>query len=180
MKQNVSTYSPKQNFQQYLEYLPDGSKKLYIQNRVLDQIDWYSHKASKNQTLFKRWMVLSIILSGLIPVLTLLSDTSYPLLIKLLITLISSSVTAISAFLSLYHFQDLWVQYRANCEILQSLLHRYLTHTGEFNVTSEDKAFDILVMSCEEYMTKEFQTWVISNTPHSDNQLVFSDSSTNS
>lgn len=174
------SYSPSSNFKSYLSATSDGFAKRYIENRVLDQIDWYNAKAGKNQTFFKRWMVASIILSALIPVLTLLSDIPCSFLIKILITAASSSVTAISAILSLYHFQELWVQYRANCEILQSTLHRYLTHTGEFKDRSEEDALNLLVMSCEEYMTKEFQTWAASNTPRPDNQPSPSDSSTGS
>lgn len=175
-----STYSPKDNFKPYLANFTDGFSKNYIENRVLDQIAWYDRKAARNQTLFKRWMVASIVLSATIPVLTLLSDIPCAIFIKLLITTISSSVTAISAILSLYHFQDLWVQYRANCEILQSTLHRYMTHTGEYKGISEDDALNMLVMSCEEYMTKEFQTWAASNTPRPDDQSAHSDSSTSS
>lgn len=179
--QDTNVYKPSQRFKTYIENCKQLScqAKLYIENRVLDQIDWYNGKSAQNQVRFKRLMLLSIILSAFIPILTLLSDIPCSILIKLLITSISSAVTAISAIISLYHFQELWVQYRSNCEILQSILHRYLTKTGEFRNSTEDDALNLLVMSCEEYMTKEFQTWVASNTPRPNNQDS-SGSSTNS
>lgn len=177
-----NVYHPSQRFKTYIENNTQLScqAKLYIENRVLDQVDWYNKKSARNQVLFKRWMITSIVLSAFIPILTLLSDIPCSILIKISITAISSAVTAISAIISLYHFQDLWVQYRANCEILQSILHRYLTKTGEFRNATEDDALNLLVMSCEEYMTKEFQTWVASNTPRPDNQSSSPESSTNS
>lgn len=174
MKTNKPKYSSKDNFQPYLEQISDNFEKCYIENRVLNQISWYSSKASKNQTFFKRWMMVSIILSSSIPVFTMLSDYFFA---KILITVISSSITVISSIISLYHFQDLWVKYRSTCEILKSILHRYFTHTGEFEKIPHDFAFNILVMSCEEYMTKEFQTWTAINTPKSDNQSSSPDSS---
>lgn len=180
--QEENIYHPSQRFKTYIEnnmQLPYQAK-LYIENRVLNQIDWYNEKSTRNQRFFKGWMITSIVLSAFIPILTLLSDIPCSILIKLLITTISSAVTAISAIISLYHFQDLWVQYRANCEILQSILHRYLTKTGEFRNATEADALNLLVMSCEEYMTKEFQTWVASNTPRPDNQSSSPESSTNS
>ena len=46
-----------------------------------------------------------------------------------------------------------------SCEILKSILHRYFTQTNEFKTTDNNKRFKLLVSTCEEYMTKEFQTW---------------------
>lgn len=180
--QENNAYHPSQRFKTYIENDTQLScpAKLYIENRILDQIDWYNDKSSKNQKHFKKWMVTSILLSACIPILTLFSDIKCAIRIKVAITAISSAITVISAIISLYHFQDLWVQYRANCEILQSILHRYLTKTGEFRNATEDDALNLLVMSCEEYMTKEFQTWVASNTPRPENQSSSSESSTNS
>lgn len=180
--QNSKFYQPSQRFKTYIEHNSQLSyiSKSYIENRVLDQIDWYNKKSTENHIHFKKWMIASIVLSAFIPILTLLSDIPCSLLIKLSITAASSAVTAISAIISLYHFQDLWVQYRANCEILQSILHRYLTNTGEFRNSTDDDALNLLVMTCEEYMTKEFQTWAASNTPHPDNQSSSQKSSTSS
>lgn len=170
MKQSETVYSLTENFNSYLTNFPDGIMKSYIKYRILDQIDWYNKKSTKNQSQFKLCMLISIILSALIPILTLLSDTVCPIVIRLLITAISSSITALSAVISLYHFQELWIQYRTNCEILQSTLHRFFTQTGEFKECNNDKAFNLLVMLCEECMTDEFQTWVASNSHHSDNK----------
>ena len=125
-------------------------------------------------------MIASIILSALIPVITLFSDSACPLIAKVLITAISSTITAISAIISLCHFQELWIQYRSNCEILQSVLHRFFTKSGEFHNCSDEKALDLLVMTCEEYLTQEFQTWVASNTPRPDSPPSAQDSSTSS
>jgi hypothetical protein len=122
-------------------------------------------------------MVTSIILSAFIPIFTLLSDASYGIIIKILITTLSSAITAISAIIALYNYRELWIQYRSNCEILKSVLHRFFTKCGEFNNVDESKSYEMLVMSCEEYLTKEFQTWVASNTPQSNSNH---DSSTSS
>ena len=174
-------YSLRENFSPYLELIPNGPTKDYIEHRVIDQIDWYNKKSTKNQTNFKRGMISSIILSALIPVITLFSDSAYPLVVKVFITAISSGITAISAIISLCHVQELWVQYRSNCEILQSVLHRFFTKSGEFyDCASDERALDLLVMTCEEYLTQEFQTWVASNTPRPDNPSTNQDSSTSS
>lgn len=173
----LSTYSIKNDFTQYLPSIEDERIKIYINNRVLDQIDWYDKKSADNQTNYKRYMILSIILSSIIPIFTLLADAPYGIIIKLIITTVSSAITAISAIIALYNYRDLWVQYRSNCEILKSVLHRFFTKCGEFSNVEDSKAYETLVMTCEEYFIKEFQTWAASNTPGTNpNQ----DSSTNS
>jgi len=173
---SISTYSVKDDYKQYIPTIKDERIKIYINNRVLDQIDWYDKKSAKNQADYKKCMVLSIVLSASIPVFTLLAD-KYGITIKLIITAISSTITAISAITALYNYRELWVQYRSNCEILKSVLHRFFTKCGEFSNIDDSKAYEILVMTSEEYLTKEFQTWVASNTPKSNTDQV---SSTNS
>lgn len=149
-------YKVTENFTSYLDAILDDTQKSYIRYRIMEQIDWYNNKACQSQKSFKRWMLTSIILSAIIPVLTLFAEC---IAVKALIAVLSSAVTAISAIISLYHWRELWVQYRTNCELLQSILHCYFTKTKEFRGLSDDNAFQLLVNKCEEYMTKEFQSW---------------------
>lgn len=163
-------------FNPYLDSISDSALKIYIKNRVLDQIKWYGDKSECYSAKYKKWTVASITLSALIPILTLLSDMPFSIAIKILITTLSSCTTIISSYLALQKFQELWVRYRSNCEILKSIMHRFFTKSGEFQNLLEEDAKELLVRSCEEYMTKEFQTWAASYAPKKDNQS----SSTNS
>lgn len=170
MKKEQSTYSIKDNFTPYLSKYTDNPIKQYIENRVLDQIDWYNKKSTEKQFYFKRLMIASIIINACIPVLTLLSDLPCGFFFKVIISIASSTAAVISSIITLCRFQELWTQYRSNCEILQSVLHRYFTKSGEFKNLLENEAFDLLVTSCENYLTKEFQAWQSLNAPKSDNQ----------
>lgn len=152
-------YSPVDEFEPYLHQLPDSNIKTYITERVMGQIKWYDSKSNENQHRYKQMMVASVILSAIIPVLTIIVDYGSAV-IKIFITALSSSVTAISAILTLYNYKDLWVQYRSNCEILKSVLHRFFNKCGEFSDLSDEQMYQNLINSCEDYMTKEFRTWV--------------------
>lgn len=152
-------YTCKDQFSHYLNKIDRNDLKSYIEERIIKQIDWYDKKSNVNQKWYKTWMIISIILSGLIPVLTLMIDGDSTLNYKIAVTGFSSAVTAISSILTLYNFRELWVEYRANCEILKSILHRFFNKSGEFaNKTSQD-IHNLLINSCEEYMTKEFNRW---------------------
>jgi len=149
-------------------------EKHYIENRILSQIDWYDKKSIVLQKKFKIYSIIIIFLNGLIPFWSIYSDFNYGIVFKSIIVLSSSLAAIIGSFLALNQYKELWVQYRSNCEILKSVLYRYITKTGEF--CNIDNSFSQLVMVCEEYFTKEFQTWVAGYTPGENCQ----DSSTNS
>lgn len=148
-------------FEPYLDEMENSPLKTYIEKRVLDQIIWYDQKSVEKQTRFKKLTIVNIILNAIIPIVVLFSD--YSILVKALVTGLSSSAGAINAIVALCEFKDLWIQYRSNCELLKSTLHRFFLKSGEFRHIADDQSalMDALVASCEEYFTKEFQSWVV-------------------
>lgn len=150
-------YYDENEFKYYLDNMEDIDTKTYIQERVIRQLKWYEKKSNKNQLWYRILMVISIIMSSSIPVLTLMLDLSY--IIKIIISVLSSSITGISAIIALYNYRELWVQYRTNCEILKSVLYRFFTRRGEFKDLEDSKIYEMLIISCENYITKEFETW---------------------
>ena len=158
--EKTNDYIVKQ-FKPYLDEMENSSLKTYIEERVIDQIVWYDQKSAEKQTYFKRLTVANIILNAVIPIIVLFSK--YGVFFKVLVTGLSSAAGAIGAIVSLCGYKDLWIQYRSNCELLKSTLHRFFLKAGEFRHIANDQSalMDALVVSCEEYFTKEFQTWVV-------------------
>lgn len=73
------TYDVNNEFTNYLEYIENDKVKIYIEERVIGQIKWYAQKSSKNQFWYKLFMIISIIINGLIPILTLMLDLPFGL-----------------------------------------------------------------------------------------------------
>lgn len=148
-------------FKEYEQYLQNHPVEYssYITNRLIVQIIWYDKSAINKQNKYKKLTIISIILTGIIPVLSLFTGFNYGFLASVLITITSSVSTTILSITNLCEYQKLWIEYRSTCEILKSILHRYFTNTGEFISKNIEDNFKLLVSSCEEYMTKEFQTW---------------------
>ncbi len=153
----TNIYCDENQFKHYLDNMEDVDIKNYIQERVIRQLKWYENKSNRNQFWYRVLMVISIIMSSSIPVLTLMLDLSYT--IKIIISVLSSSITGISAIIALYNYRELWVQYRTSCEILKSVLYKFFTRSGEFKDLEDSKMYDMLITSCENYITKEFETW---------------------
>lgn len=146
---------------EYKEYLCDLDikQKNYIKHRLIDQIIWYDENASKKQKKYKCLMIISIISTAIIPVLSLFTTYKYGIIPTLIIAILSGMSSVLLSILNLCEYQKLWTQYRSTCEILKSILHRYLTGMSEFANIDKKERFDLLVSSCEEYMIKEYETW---------------------
>ena len=148
-------------FELYLTNIANDSTN-YITNRVINQIIWYDKKSIDKQKQYKKYSIISIVFTALIPILTLLTGYRFGAFANILIAILGSASSAILSISSLCEFQKLWVQYRSTCEILKSILHRYYMGVGEFCSDTPQENLQLLCTMCEEYLTKEFHIW--SNT----------------
>ena len=146
-----------QEFKPYLDHCEEIERN-YIEQRLIRQIIWYDKKAMKEQKLYKKLTICTIIFTATIPVISHFMNSQYTFIATLLISILSMTSTAILSIINLCEYRNLWIEYRANCEMLKSNLHKYFTRSAEFN-PNERTALDLLVASSEQYMTKEFDTW---------------------
>lgn len=148
-------------YQEFKPYL-DSCKpfeKTYIEQRLINQIIWYDNSAIKKQNKYKRLTIVSIILTSIIPILSIFTGYKCGVIATVLITVCSTSSATILSVINLCEYHKLWIEYRSTCEILKSILHRYFMRADEFSFSDDKANLDLLISSCEEYMTKEFQTW---------------------
>lgn len=127
----------------------------YLTQRVDDQIDWYDRKSAGSQKAYKRLRVLEIALAGLIPFLTGYVE-AWQGSVKFAIGLMGVVVAVIAGVLSLYKFQENWVQYRSTCESLRSEKFLYQTQSAPYNT---DQAFPLFVQKVETLLSKETSAW---------------------
>lgn len=147
-----------QEFKPYLDSCK-SFEKTYIEQRLINQIIWYDNSAIKKQNKYKHLTIVSIILTSIIPILSIFTGYKYGIIATASITVCSTSSAAILSVINLCEYHKLWIEYRSTCEILKSILHRYFMRANEFSFSDDKENLDLLISSCEEYMTKEFQTW---------------------
>lgn len=152
-------------YEKYLSEIDDIKKEVYIKTRVIDQIAWYDKKAADKQKRYKMYSIISITLTAIIPVISIYTGFKYGIVASTLIALFGAIATIISAAINLCEYQKLWIEYRSNCEILKSLLHKYFTGVGVFSDLNEEERFNMLVEMTEDYLIMEFKSW--SNLSHS-------------
>lgn len=130
--------------------------KHYITNRVLSQIKWYDKKAIDYQKKYKQLSYVSVILTSIIPVLTILGQYTG---IKILIAIVSATASVISYMITINTYKELWVRYRSNCELLKSELHKFLNKIGEYKTQNIYDRFELFCYNCENCFVGEFISW---------------------
>jgi hypothetical protein len=131
------------------------SPEEYLQERLDDQINWYDKKSSWNHTCFKRLRAAEILFSVTVPFLIsqIGGDSS---LLKLITGMMGIIVALIAGLVTLYRFQENWVEYRATAEILKHEKYLYLTQTAPYD---GNNAFHLLVETVESAISKENTAW---------------------
>ena len=147
-----------QALSEWLEDVSSEKTRRYIKERVIGQMEWYRNESRKSKKSYQRWSTVSIILSGIIPVVSILADGSN--YIKILIAALGAVVTGITAYLNFKGYKDTWKIYRSNREQLLSILYLYFNHAGIFGGGLSEEDCDIrLIETCEKYFNKEVSEW---------------------
>ena len=136
--------------QKYIDMSPQD----YISMRVEDQIKWMDAKSTSSKNSYQRLKFLVIILSVSIPFLVLFVDSFF--YVKYAIGFVGLLIAAIEGMLSLYEYQNNWVNYRQTLEALRREQFLYATKSG---VYKNDNSFSLFVERFESLLATENKSW---------------------
>ncbi len=126
----------------------------YFEQRLENQIKWYSSKSSLCQHRYKTLRLIEIIAAAFIPLLSGMDVLNGRWIIGSLGMLIAIS----AATGSLFKYHENWIQYRATSEALKHEKYLYLGRTSPYD---GDDCFKILVQRVEALISKENSTWTL-------------------
>lgn len=126
----------------------------YIDKRVREQSEWHSKKATKYKKLYYFFMIVSIIVSAMIPVVSLLVD--YWRWLNVIVALMGAIVSIISGIVSLTQYYNNWMKYRITSEQLKHNLYLYQTNMKPFNGNNR---FELLVEITENIIMENNDNW---------------------
>lgn len=132
----------------------------YLHARVEDQIEWYGAKSARNQTRFKQLRLAEIAFASLIPLITILPLGEVPG--KIVVAALGAAVAVIAGVISLFKFQENWVQYRAAAEALRREKFMFLTGSGPYE---GENRLQVLVGRVEAVLGAEHEKWVQYQAP---------------
>ena len=127
----------------------------YLRERVADQINWYSQRRQWNQNWFKWLRIVEILFATSIPFLVSYIGTETGIL-KLTVGAMGIAVAVISGLVTLYKFQENWIEYRTTAETLKHEKYLYLTQSAPYD---SDDSFRLLVERIESSISKENTNW---------------------
>jgi len=125
-------------------HLMEATKKDYLENRLDNQIEWYSSKSSKYKCYFLIMRTTEIIIAAIIPVLFY-----YPT-VKSCIPLLSVIIVVLVVLMSLFKIHENWILYRTISESLKHEKYLYLTKTEPYRGSEN---FSILVNNVEQIVS---------------------------
>lgn len=127
----------------------------YIKDRLDAQIDWYDSKSRHNQQWFKWLRIAEILFATSIPFLVIQigNDTST---LKLVVGAMGVCLAVISGLVTLYKFQENWLEYRTTAEMLKHEKYHFLTNSPPYD---EGDAFHEFVAHVESLISRENITW---------------------
>jgi hypothetical protein len=125
----------------------------YLQKRIDDQIKWLSSASGKNQQWFKKLRAAEIVMGCAIAFLVSHADL---MPVQVLTGAMGVAVATIGGLLSLYRFQEKWIEYRVTAENLKREKFFFLTETTPYDA---DDRFQILVTRVEAILAAENVQW---------------------
>jgi hypothetical protein len=129
----------------------------YKEQRVLPNRRYYSKKSTFNKRCFQVVVSIQIIGAAIITLsgsLDLIED--YRAWLIPLIGAIISVATGLSAALK---YQEHWIRYRQNSELLKLNIHLYEMKAPPFQFESEQKNLQLFVTTVEEILLSENKKW---------------------
>ncbi len=128
----------------------------YLNERLENQLKWYSNKSANNKMLHLWTQALVIIFSALIPFLAGFMETG-PVYLNYIIGVLGMLVAILAGVSAMMKFQEKWVKYRTASETLKHEKFMYITRTGHYKGKGEH--FNILVTRVENLISKENSLW---------------------
>jgi hypothetical protein len=125
----------------------------YFEQRLEDQMKFFSKKSTDNKTKYFRFKVIVIILSASLPFVVKYSAVG---IFPEIIGLIGIIISILSGLDALFNYHEHWVNYRKVEEVLKREKFLYLTQSGSYKEGANFKEF---VSNIETIIASENNEW---------------------
>jgi len=130
----------------------------YIEERYLNQMEYYSKASKKNQKKYKQFQWILIILSALTPVLAALSSVVAIMNLNIVVVVVSSIVAILTTALKTFNYQETWGIYRSTYEKLKPEIYYYDFGVGDYGKPDSDKEA-LFISRVEAILDTEHTQW---------------------
>jgi len=135
--------------------MPQLTSSDYLEQRLDNQIDWYSDKSSRCKVWYRSLRIIEIVAAAIIPLLSGMDNLLYS---NWIIGGLGMLIAISAATGSLFKYHENWIQYRATSEALK---HEKFLFLGGSAPYDEENAFQLLVQRVEGLISKENTNWTV-------------------
>ena len=125
----------------------------YIEERLEAQINWYSEKATQAKRKFLLVSVANMVAATIIPFLSGLASDSW---VRISVGMIGVISATFAGLLTLFKWQENWLQFRATSEALKHEKYMFLTGCAPYDTENRLRA---LVQRVESMISRENSNW---------------------
>lgn len=125
----------------------------YLQQRVDNQLDWYSKNSAKNKRWYYRLQFITLLAAVAVPVISL---SSGDIRVRFVVALLGAIAALAAGLLSMYQFRDQWLDYRSTAESLKFEKHLFLTRSAPYDTPL---AYSLFVQRVETVIISENRSW---------------------
>jgi hypothetical protein len=124
-----------------------SNKGDYKQNRLEDQITWYSEKAQHNKIRFRLCQVLILAAGSIIPIINVagFGDTAT----RITSSIIGALIAIATGVTQLEKYQEKWILYRTTSELLKKEKYLFENSAGDYSKVEQDQKNKLLVERVE-------------------------------
>lgn len=130
----------------------DDRKKYYLENRIDNQINWYSDKAEINRSRYEYWFS-AVIISQILAILSIGFLIKYPTSNFNLVGLFTTFSASCFSWLQLKKYQENKEAYTTATSELNMIRH-------EINEANSEVEFSKFVLDSENAMSREHTMWI--------------------
>ena len=143
----------------------------YIEERLENQISWYSKKSQHAQKMYKIFQITEIIIAAFIPLLS--GYTTDCVILAVIVGICGAIIAVIESVSKLFKWHENWIEYRTTCELLKYHKYLHLTQSSPYNKT-EESIDNLFIKNIEDIISSENNQWKInaSAEPSKDNSTT--------
>ena len=129
----------------------------YLTDRLEEQINYHSRKASTSQAYYKYLSLIEIVLAGAIPIILLFPDEGeWP---KFTAAVFGALVSIAAGIKSFGQYHNNWLHHRVIAETLKAEEVKFLTRQACYENISDNQALCKLVETIESILDKDVKAW---------------------
>ena len=135
-----------------------------MKDRVEDQLNWYSDKASENKKKYYASQTIIIIAGALVPIVNVI-PLDVDMIIRIISSVLGGIVIGITGIIQLKKYQENWINYRSTEEMLKKEKFMFLNNAGEYsNGDNDEQKLKLLVERVESIISNQNVTFFVTHS----------------